>query len=1247
MQTPRSVQDHLSNEPRLSFRDGRPGRWLWLSLATLLGFVATTEAQLSVVNGDFSDLTGLTSEGGGWYSGVPTNWISTGAATYSQQNGVCNVSQLGYFDQNVGTTTNTGEVNLNFDLLQPWNTGTSLAAFIFDGSYNTLASGVYSNVGSHRLTATGVPSGTTIIIEFQSAVSTPGLDNVTVAGGPFPPTITSQPASNSALPLDTALTLTVAATGAPTLSYQWRSNSVALAGATSASLTVTNPGNYTVVVTAGNSLSVTSAVAQVYRSNLLPLLNGDFTSDHVASGWGPLWSRLGPPSATSGWDGSTADGALNFDRLGMWSAFTSAYLPSYDLKRTLLGPSVVVVNFVAGYADQGGATVYPTLNVGGSNLTQTITIGSNAAPYMAAFTNGALTGNATLIMGGSQNFITKVSSVAFFKPSDAPSIVEQPAAKVAKIAGTVRTLSVSALGLPPLSYQWRSNGVALAGATSVSLTVSQPGDYTVVVTGGNSQSVTSTVAQVIGSVVNGSFSDLSGMFVQGGGWYAGLPAGWVGVGNYYAVNGTAGATPPLANMNVLTNLSQTVGTLTNTSDVVLTFDFSHPPAWGGPSPEISALILTNSVVMASNRFDYNSYGTKTVVATNAPAGASLSVKFVNETPGQSPALDNVSTVVINASLPPGISQQPAAWNAMIPGTVRTLSVTASGVLPVSYQWRSNNVAIGGATAASLTVSKPGSYDVVITGGNSLSVTSSVAQVIGSVVNGNFSDLSGLTSLANGWYAGVPAGWIGPAVDYTVNGSLGTNPPTANPSVFGVLRQIVGTLTNTSDVVLQFDNNTAFTNGTPWTLGVAILDESLNTIASGSFSPGLGQTLVATNVPAGTTVSIQFTAVAGFPGLDNVGAVSYITGSPTAPQIIEQPVDFTLLAPGDNLNLSVYAIGLPPLSYQWRTNAVALGGQTNASLTVSSVTPDNGGDFTVVVTGPGGSVTSAVAQVVVVSTPPVTIISDPMNATAGTLLNGTTPASRGGIGSWAWGAGTNLVMDGTNLTEAAASDSAFIPFTPDAGNIYTLSCQMDILSGNWIALGFSQNSHPENYSGFWTSTNVLQAWMCQVGTGDYFLFTGPELTAAVGTPYIGPGFNSVHTNAIVLNTVGANWTLQYFVDGAAVGGPAAYSPTPGVNPVINYVGIGNSDTNFNPAGQSATFKNFKLKAALPRIIPALGIQKSGSNATLSWSTATGGWALESSPSLSSPSWTPVPGVANNSVTVSIGTGNQFFRLRSTY
>jgi len=40
----------------------------------------------------------------------------------------------------------------------------------------------------------------------------------------------------------------------------------------------------------------------------------------------------------------------------------------------------------------------------------------------------------------------------------------------------------------------------------------------------------------------------------------------------------------------------------------------------------------------------------------------------------------------------------------------------------------------------------------------------------------------------------------------------------------------------------------------------------------------------------------------------------------------------------------------------------------------------------------------------------------------------------------------------------------------------------------------------------------------------------------------------------------------------------------------------------------------------------------------------GFTLQSTDSLTSPSWTPVDGVANNSVTVTIGAGSKFYRLR---
>ena len=54
--------------------------------------------------------------------------------------------------------------------------------------------------------------------------------------------------------------------------------------------------------------------------------------------------------------------------------------------------------------------------------------------------------------------------------------------------------------------------------------------------------------------------------------------------------------------------------------------------------------------------------------------------------------------------------------------------------------------------------------------------------------------------------------------------------------------------------------------------------------------------------------------------------------------------------------------------------------------------------------------------------------------------------------------------------------------------------------------------------------------------------------------------------------------------------------------------------------------------------------SGSNLIISWPAAAAGFTLESADRLPATSWTPVAGVQNNSVSIPIGTGSKFYRLR---
>jgi outer membrane protein assembly factor BamB/subtilisin family serine protease len=128
--------------------------------------------------------------------------------------------------------------------------GTSIAGAV--NSDYTLASASAANAGTYTVTVTGGSSSVT------SSAAT-----LTVQSG-TPPTITTQPASQTVSP-GASVTFSVVATGSSPLSYQWSLNGTAIAGAVSSSYTIApasaaNNGSYTVTVTSG-ALSVTSAAA--------------------------------------------------------------------------------------------------------------------------------------------------------------------------------------------------------------------------------------------------------------------------------------------------------------------------------------------------------------------------------------------------------------------------------------------------------------------------------------------------------------------------------------------------------------------------------------------------------------------------------------------------------------------------------------------------------------------------------------------------------------------------------------------------------------------------------------------------------------------------------------------------------------------------------------------------------------------------------------------------------------------------
>ncbi|MBL9170431.1 MAG: lamin tail domain-containing protein [Verrucomicrobiales bacterium] len=93
---------------------------------------------------------------------------------------------------------------------------------------------------------------------------------------------------------------------------------------------------------------------------------------------------------------------------------------------------------------------------------------------------------------------------------------------------------------------------------------------------------------------------------------------------------------------------------------------------------------------------------------------------------------------------------------------------------------------------------------------------------------------------------------------------------------------------------------------------------------------------------------------------------------TAPTLILQQPAGTTVSPGVDVSLTVTTRSPWNLRYQWYRNGVELAGETASTLKLGRVAPANGGDYTVVVSDPISSLTSAPARLVVAVPPSFTL-----------------------------------------------------------------------------------------------------------------------------------------------------------------------------------------------------------------------------------------------------------------------------------
>ena len=237
-----------------------------------------------------------------------------------------------------------------------------------------------------------------------------------------------------------------------------------------------------------------------------------------------------------------------------------------------------------------------------------------------------------------------------------PSIAAQPQSRTNNF-GTDATFTVTAEGTDPLAYQWRFNGSNLADATGTSLTRSG-------VQAADAGSYSVLITNHLGSATSADAIltvDLSPSIV---------------------------AQPQNRTNHVGTDASFSV-TATGSAPISYQWRFEGASIAGA-----TASAYTRTGVQASDAGAYS------VVVTNFLGGATS------------------ADAILTVNLSPSIAAQPQSRTNYV-GTDASFSVTATGLAPLSYQWRFMGASIAGATASAYTragvqTSDAGAYSVVVT-----------------------------------------------------------------------------------------------------------------------------------------------------------------------------------------------------------------------------------------------------------------------------------------------------------------------------------------------------------------------------------------------------------------------------------------------------------------------------------------------------------------------------------------------------
>lgn len=918
------------------------------------------------------------------------------------------------------------------------------------------------------------------------AISTGNGYNLLIrdATGDAAPSISAQPVGLTIAEGQTA-TFSVIPGGAGPFGYQWRKNGVNIAGATSATLTLSDltqadAGNYDVIVSnyVGSVTSSTAALAvaplpvvtSISAPRQVVLPGGSLSLSVTATGAGTLayqWIHNGHPivGATS----TSLPLAGITTQSGGW--YVAAITDNYGTRYSQ--PIFVVVAPPNALVEAWGYNGYNTTTVpaglsgvvavaGGrrhalalksdgtvvawgqnalgeavvpAGLNDVVAIAAGGYLSLALKSDGTvvrwgqnstmplgLTGIVAIAAGESHALAVRSDGKVFAWGSNVEGETSIPAGLsdvIAVAANSNQSLALkrdgslvkwgSGLDTPPVGL----NGTAISIGPYYALVLRS--DATVGAWGANAYGQIDVPAGLTG-VARIAAGGFHGLALKSDGTVAGWgsngagqatpPAGLSGVFAIAAGEGFSLAArdpaAPAAPSITLQPQSQTIVvggsgtfTVTATGTPAPSYQWERLPAGGGTWSNInnggaysgvaSAVLTISSATLAMSGDQFR------CVSTNS-SGADTS---------------NAATLTVTVPLPV-ITEQPVS-HTIAAGVPMSLFVLTSSPVPLTFQWKKDGVPISGATDAMYTLftsqeSDSGTYTVVVTN-SAGSVTSNGAVLVVSgpaqftshpasqtiFAGQNVTFSVGITSNAPATYAWRKNNVTIPGATQSTYTITNTQPTDAGSYKVEVTN-IAGTVTsNTATLTVNVALPVITTQ--PATQAVTVGQPASFTVAATSAAP-LSYVWRKNGTPIGGATAVTYTIAATQPSdaADYSVVVTNVAGSVTsndatltvniAPPVITAHPASRLITQGATAQFSITATGSPAPTYQWQVlpaaggpwgntaDGATYGGSQTATLTVSGATAatNNGDQYRCVATNAGGSVTSNAASLSVTVNP---------------------------------------------------------------------------------------------------------------------------------------------------------------------------------------------------------------------------------------------------------------------------------------